>query len=222
VLDGVLYQDETRSSDGVYTREMSVYRKHPSGYSFACFTCCKAFKKTSDGGDHVIVCPECSRPMVFTGSAFRAPKQDNVDQWKKAELLIEAGFMFTPGSGPKPRTLKDVPAFLEVHRKAHQSAGERLLEQIDQRASGGSTPITRAKQQGRVKRVNLEGRPRFELVGRELKSWSRVLVNVDGQWQAGTFRFTGHGGKTVEPHVELKGSEKRVFISENTVLRWPN
>jgi DNA-directed RNA polymerase subunit RPC12/RpoP len=203
---------------------MSEYRKHPSGYLFACFTCRKAFKKTSNGAGHVIVCPECSRPMVFTGSAFRAPKQDNVDQWKKAELLIAAGFMFTPGSGPKPRTLKDVPAFLEAHRRARRSPGERLLEQIDQNASGSSTPITRAKRQGRVKRLNLEGRPIFELVGRELKSWSRVLVNVGGKWRTGTFRYMGDGGKLVEPHVVVDEravrSGRRVFVTANTVLCW--
>jgi hypothetical protein len=159
--------------------------------------------------------------MTFTGSAFRAPKRENLDQWRKAEVLIAAGFLFTPGSGPKPRTLKDVPAFLDAHRKAHQSPGERLLERIGQKGSGISTSVARAKRQGRIKRPNLEGRPSFELVGRELNSGSRVLLNVDGQWQTGTFRFTGSGGKTVEPHVELEGG-KRVFITESTVLRWPD
>ncbi len=160
--------------------------------------------------------------MVFTGSAFRAPKQDNVDQWKKAELLIQAGFLFTPSSGPKPRTLKDVPAFLEAHRRTRCSPGERLLEQIEQNASGSSAPIIRAKRQGRIKRLNLEGRPSFELVGRELQSGSRVLLNVDGQWWAGTFRFESDGLKIVAPHVVLNGTGKRVFVTENTVLRWPD
>ncbi len=201
---------------------MPAYRKHPSGYSFACFACRKAFKKTSGGADHVIVCPECSKPMVFTGSAFRAPKQDNVDQWKKAELLIAAGFLFTPGSGPKPRMLKDVPAFLEAHRRAKRSPGERLLEQIEQQVSGASTAIARARQQGRVKRLNLEGKPRFELAGRELESGSRVLLNVDGQWRSGTFRFKSDGLKIVAPHVVLDERGQRVFIEENTVLRWPD
>jgi hypothetical protein len=160
------------------------------------------------------------------GTAFRAPKQSNVDQWKKAELLIEAGFHFTKNSGQKPRTLKDVPAFLEAHRLAKRSPGERLLDDLKARESGLKTPVTRAKKQGRVKRLNLEERPSFELAGRELRSWSRVLVKVGARWREGTFRYTGDGGRMVEPHVMVGNAAgmvgHRVFVTEQTVLRWPD
>ena len=158
------------------------------------------------------------------GTAFRAPKQSNLDQWKKAELLIAAGFHFSKNGGPKPRTLKDVPAFLETHRLARRSSGERLLDDLKTRDAGAETPVTRAKSQGRVKRLKLKGRPRFELLGRELSSWSSVLINVDGQWREGTFRFIGDGMKIVEPHVEVNmgtgTSAKRIFVTKQTVLRW--
>jgi hypothetical protein len=193
---------------------------------FACFACRKAFKQSFSDEVGANVCPECSQPMTMMGTAFRAPKQSNIKQWEKARLLIEAGFRFNKDGGPKPRTLKDVPAFLETHRLAKRSLGERLLDDLKARDSGLETPVTRAKSQGRIKRLNLEGRPRFELLGRELTSWSRVLINVDGQWQEGTFRFTGDGGKTVEPHVEVKvasgTSGRRIFITKQTVLRWPD
>ena len=201
----------------------------PILYQYACFVCRKAFKQswTAWTDDAVAnVCPECSRPMTYMGTAFRAPKQSNLNQWKKAELLLEAGFHFTKDGGPKPRTLKDVPAFLEAHRLAKRSPGERLLDDLKARESGTQSPVTRATFQGRVKRLKLEGRPRFELLGRELCSWSTVLVNVDGQWQQGTFRFTGDGGKTVEPHVEVRvatgTSGRRIFVTKQTVLRWPD
>lgn len=129
--------------------------------------------------------------------------------------------MFHRNSGPKPRRLKDVPEFLEAHRLAHRSPGERLLEELQQRAVGATTPVTKAKAQGRVKRLNTEGRPRFELQGRELTAWSRVLVRVNGEWHEGHFRFTGDGGKPVEPHVRLN-NRQYVFITANTVLRWPD
>ena len=52
----------------------------------------------------------------------------------------------------------------------------------------------------------------------------RVLINVDGQWQEGTFRFVGDGLKIVEPHVEVNvptgTSAKRIFVTKQTVLRW--
>jgi hypothetical protein len=160
------------------------------------------------------------------GTAFRAPKQSNVDQWKKAELLIAAGFYFTKDGGPKPRSLKDVPAFLEAHRLARRSPGERLLDDLKARESGLETPVTRAKSQGRVKRLKLEGRPSFELAGRALRSWSRVLVKVGARWREGTFRYTGDGGKMVEPHVMVDTAAgmvgHRVFVNEQTVLRWPD
>jgi hypothetical protein len=198
----------------------------PVLYQYACFSCRKVFKKSLGNESDGSLCPECTRPMSYMGTAFRAPKQSNVDQWKKAELLIAAGFHFSKDGGPKPRTLKDLPAFLEAHRLKKRSPGERLLDDLKARDSGTETPVTRAKSQGRVKRLNLEGRPRFELLGRELRSWSTVLINVDGQWQEGTFRFTGDGGKTVEPHVEVKVSTgtsgKRIFVTEQTVLRWPD
>ena len=196
----------------------------PALYQYACFSCRKVFKKSSGNESDRSLCPECSQPMAFMGTAFRAPKQSNLDQWKKAELLIAAGFRFNKDGGPKPRTLKDVPAFLEAHRLARRSLGERLLDDLKTRDAGVENPVTRAKFQGRVKRLKLEGRPRFELLGRELSSWSRVLINVDGQWQEGTFRFVGDGLKIVEPHVEVNvptgTSAKRIFVTKQTVLRW--
>jgi DNA-directed RNA polymerase subunit RPC12/RpoP len=195
-------------------------------YQYACFSCRKAFKKSLGNQSEGSLCPECSQPMSYMGTAFRAPKQENLNQWKKAELLIAAGFHFTKDGGPKPRTLKNVPAFLEAHRLASRSPGERLLDDLKARNSGLETPITRAKSQGRIKRLNLEGRPRFELLGRELSSWSRVLINVNGQWREGTFRFTGDGLKTVEPYVEVDEcadiSGRYVFVTKQTVLRWPD
>ena len=165
------------------------------------------------------------------GTAFRAPKQSNLDQWKKAELLIAAGFHFNKNGGPKPRTLKDVPAFLEAHRLARRSPGERLLDDLKAKDAGAQNPVTRAKSisvrvksQRRVKRLKLEGRPRFELLGRKLSSWSRVLVSVDGQWRLGTFTFIDDGLKIVEPYVEVNvatgTSPRRIFVTKQTVLRW--
>jgi hypothetical protein len=193
--------------------------------TFACFTCRKVFKQAVRDAE-VCVCPECAEPMSYTGTAFRAPKQTNVDQWKKAELLISAGILFIKDGGPRPRNLKDVPAFLEAHRLAARSPGERLLDDAKERAAGRPTSPTRSKFQGRVTRTKSEGRPRYELLGRELTNWCAVLIKDDGRWRQGRFRHTGDGGKLVEPHVEVDTSNPnsgpRTFITVHTVLRWPD
>jgi hypothetical protein len=203
-----------------YTRAMPIL------YQYACFSCRKVFKQASSDQDGANICPDCVKPMSYMGTAFRAPKQSNLKQWEKARLLIEAGFQFNKDGGPKPRTLKDLPAFLEAHRLAKRSPGERLLDDLKARESGRDTPVTRAKLQGRVKRLKLKGRPRFELLGRELTGWSTVLIHIDGQWREGIFRFTGDGGKTVEAHIEVKvasgTSGRRLFVTKQTVLRWPD
>ena len=200
-------------------------------YQYACFLCRKAFKKSSDHRSDGSLCPECSQPMSYMGTAFRAPKQSNVNQWEKVRLLIAAGFQFTSDGGRKPRTLKDVPAFLEAHRLKNRSPGVRLLDHLKARDAGAKNPVTRvndlsprAKFQGLVRRLKHEGRPRYELLGRELSSQSRVLINVDGRWVFGTFTFIGDGMKIVEPHVEVNmgtgTSTKRIFVTKQTVLRW--
>jgi hypothetical protein len=114
------------------------YRDH-----FACFHCRKAFKywqwedceqsewKAKARLRHVprqIVCPDCSRPMVDMGLDFKAPPKDDREAWRILEVLREHGFAFhgcgcSVGFTP-PRHLRDVPAWLEEHRKL--SEGESL------------------------------------------------------------------------------------------------
>jgi predicted nucleic acid-binding Zn-ribbon protein len=188
----------------------------------ACFACRKVFKKPGYP-EQLFPCPECGAPMHMMGKAFRAPKQSNTNQWKKAQLLIEAGFLFQSGSGARPKTLNDAAKFIQAHRLARQSKGERLLRQFRQ-TQDRTSPPTRAGNQGRVKRLNLEGRPRFELLGRELKNSAHVLISVDGKWLEGYFGFTGDGLKIVKPYVRVSRNAdfRYVFMTENTALRWPD
>ena len=51
------------------------------------------------------------------GRSFKAPKTNDVEQWKKAERLWEAGFRFFsyrsfPGAEPLPVRLSEVEAFI--------------------------------------------------------------------------------------------------------------
>jgi len=70
--------------------------------------------------------------MHEMGRAFKAPKQDDIEQWAKAEALIKNGFTFHSygwgGRGKYPSRLRDVDGFLEKSKTRNQ--GQRLLSKI--------------------------------------------------------------------------------------------
>jgi hypothetical protein len=182
----------------------------------ACFACRKVFKRPIPAQAGVANrCPNCAEPLSMMGTAFRAPRRSDQSQWRKVEQLVRAGILFYRNSGPRPTSLNEVPAFLRSHALAKQGPGERALERM-----GRLAPRTPRRSQGRLKRLTSEGKPEFELAGRELGSWMSVLVHDGHEWVKGTFRFTGDGGKVVEPHVKV--GQRRIFIGPQTVLRWPD
>ena len=187
----------------------------PTLVQYACFACRKVFKKPWLEPSAIdYPCPDCAQPLSLMGTAFRAPRSSDLSQWRKVEELVRAGILFHRNDGPRPRRVNEVTAFLQAKAQAKQSPGERALGRI-----GQSVQRTSRRSQGRLKRLNTEGKPEFELAGRELSSWMRVLVHDGREWLEGTFRITGDGGKVVDPHVSV--GNKKVFIGPHTVLRWP-
>lgn len=99
--------------------EHKFYKSH-----FACFTCRKVFRHvlprqfgqtSQDRWSETPACPECNTPMANMGKAFKAPKQHDIKQWRKVELLYRNGYRFviySSGPGPRPKQLNEVPAFL--------------------------------------------------------------------------------------------------------------
>src|SRR5438552_3137682 len=73
-------------------------------------------------------CPQCSKPVHMMGRAFRAPKLDDVDAWKAAELLFLAGYRFWSLVGQLPTTAKKAREFLAL--RPPKTAGERLAQRI--------------------------------------------------------------------------------------------
>ena len=75
--------------------------------------------------------------MADMGQDFQPPKQSDVEQWKKLELLVQHGFTFHScgccGPGLRPATLREVSAFLA--QSLPKSAGESLLETIAERVA---------------------------------------------------------------------------------------
>ena len=125
---------------------MCRYAFHTYKEPFACFDCRKSFKQTNrwelpeerrpaKGEVRHVPCPECGKPMADMGHDFKAPKATDVAQWKKVQLLFNAGFAFYScgccGPGYRPRELKEVEAF--IRSKKSLSEGELLLKRIMQR-----------------------------------------------------------------------------------------
>lgn len=128
-----IWSEQPMCRYGIY----GPYKDH-----YACFSCRKAFKQAARSGDAdarpvVIKCPQCAQPMSAMGLDFKAPKQKDVDQWKKVELLFQNGFTFYScgccGPGFRPAELADVDAFIEGQRSL--SEGELLLAKIQARVA---------------------------------------------------------------------------------------
>src|SRR5690349_4876723 len=76
-----------------------------------CFHCRKMFKG-------VLICPQCGEPTYNLSLDFKAPKHDDVKQWRKVEILHANGIHFGScgcgGPGYRPKYLYEVERFLET------------------------------------------------------------------------------------------------------------
>jgi hypothetical protein len=65
---------------------------------WVCFDCRKMFRKVSRWGTHIEglphECPECKQPMRDMGIYFEPPRRNDIDAWKRLELLASRGFTF--------------------------------------------------------------------------------------------------------------------------------
>ena len=71
--------------------------------------------------------------MNNMGLDFRAPRQTDIEQWRKVEILSENGINFGScgcgGPGPRPARLREVPVFLrEREQRAASWKRQRRIE----------------------------------------------------------------------------------------------
>ena len=97
---------------------------------WACLACRKVFKKPDADASARVPCPDCGQPMTRMGKAFRAPRDANLAQWQKVELLAHNGFVFHKDGGERPAQLSEVPGFLEAQARRRMKPGQRLLEKF--------------------------------------------------------------------------------------------
>lgn len=71
--------------------------------------------------------------MKGMGHDFKAPKQTDVKQWKKVEILYQHGFTYhscgCDGPGYRPAQLNEVNEFLEKNKR-FKTEGEKLLNRL--------------------------------------------------------------------------------------------
>ncbi len=79
-----------------------------------------------------VKCPQSGQLMKAMGHDFKPPKQNDLKQWKKVEILFEHGLKFCSGGcaglGYRPTTLQEVDSFLAENLE--KSEGQKLLEKI--------------------------------------------------------------------------------------------
>jgi hypothetical protein len=105
----------------------------PPGPAFltqcACFACRKAFKKDLADPCYQPGCPECSGPLRDMGRYFRAPRKADTQQWRKVEMLAQAGVYFrTHEMGRMPETLLEAREFIAAQHE-NLARGARAREQ---------------------------------------------------------------------------------------------
>ena len=84
--------------------------------AYACFTCRKSFKKELHQ-DRKTVCPECGDTLYAIGRSFKAPKKNDVEQWRKVQALYAHGFRFFsyrsyPDAPKLPERFREVETFV--------------------------------------------------------------------------------------------------------------
>jgi DNA-directed RNA polymerase subunit RPC12/RpoP len=120
------------------TKQLKFLMQH------ACFDCRKAFKRyvsylPEDEPQPEHTCPECGGKMWEMGRTFKAPRQDDVKQWRKVEALVRNGITFhsygSHGLGRFPRVLNEVAPFIEKVRHRSEGEGTRLLRKISKKGA---------------------------------------------------------------------------------------
>jgi hypothetical protein len=103
---------------------MCRYALHPAKTHFACLPC-RYTGKLPQRLDEPPRCPHCHSGMIDLGKDFKAPRRQNLAQWRKVTLLADAGITFDScgcsGPGPRPRTLAEAKTQLRL-RRTHRKA----------------------------------------------------------------------------------------------------
>jgi hypothetical protein len=111
----------------------------PYPHPYACFACRSSFKRAGADDDHVLPCVRCKAPSVRLSRKFKPPPRSNIDQWRKAQALVRAGFLFESVSEAYPDRLNEVADFarrLAPHLAERRARWPRLYAAVAEAMSG--------------------------------------------------------------------------------------
>jgi hypothetical protein len=105
-------------------------------HACACFNCRKSFKRNlqrdKEGNTIQPKCPDCGKETKMMGRKFKSPTKSDDKQWKKIEILIQAGFRVgahgVPELGRYPDKLDQVPDFIRKNWKKRCAGCIRVTE----------------------------------------------------------------------------------------------
>jgi len=111
-----------------------LYSSFTSSLKLVCFNCRVCFHKSRSSGTDDKPCPNCQKPMLYAGTAFRAPPKRDVKEWAKLEVLVRDGMRFNyyGGNGKLPATVKEAKRARSARKRAtlyarRNAAGKRVL-----------------------------------------------------------------------------------------------
>jgi hypothetical protein len=105
----------------------------PNSYHFVCFDCRKSFSYEANWKDlttQAHICPQCGQSLVNMGRKFKPPRQQDVKQWKKIEIIRKAGRHYYPKYLWQAKN--------QVATTPPKSEGEKLLRKIMSKTGGKS------------------------------------------------------------------------------------
>lgn len=108
----------------------------------ACFACRKSFKR-APLDDAKAICPQCGGQLHEMGRSFKAPKNNDNEQWLKVQALYAYGFRFFsyrsyPHAPKLPERLREVEEFVAENPR-HQfrvAAINKALQPTRQKPGG--------------------------------------------------------------------------------------
>ena len=122
---------ELRKSTGtrVIKQQATVIRRAEYAMSFVCLKCKTSNKRHFNvppcDYPETMTCPICKEESINLGRNFKAPRKNDLAQWKKIEYLIDHGFYFqkvrpdrsSSDSIPYPRTLAEAKVFVVKYKQ---------------------------------------------------------------------------------------------------------
>ncbi|MEU8825848.1 deoxyxylulose-5-phosphate synthase [Streptomyces sp. NPDC048636] len=97
--------------------------------SYVCLSCRVSYKQAY-GRTRQRICPRCAEPMIHAGSAFAAPRRQDIAAWRTLSVLLNAGVGFHKsccgGPGYRPRTLRDVRERMTYARRSGEPVAKAL------------------------------------------------------------------------------------------------